>query len=513
MKATARNLFLPLILVSFLPFAWSEVSLPKLLSDHVVLQREQPIHIWGNASPGEQVTVSLHDQRQSAKANDLGSWSVFLAPEHAGGPYELTIQGSNRITLSDVLIGDVWFASGQSNMEMPLAGFPNSAVVKNSEEEIARANQPEIRLLRIGRKSADYPLPDQDATWTTCTPETAANFSAVAYFFGREIQQQEHVPIGLIDSTWGGTPAEAWISLDGLAADASLMPVFRVRAERMADQAEVEAVIAKEKREDAEAKKANLPPPKHPWRPDPASWAPAGLFNGMVAPVTGFAIKGVIWYQGESNTAPGMGSMYSKVFPALITNWRTKWAEGNFPFLFVQISSYQADRDESWGIVRDAQRRALDLRGTGMAVTLDVGDAENVHPADKQTVGHRLALAARAIAYGEAIEDSGPAFRRASPEGADVRVWFDHSAGLAPKGSTLTGFEVAGTDHQFQPGKARIDGTTVVVSSSEVPKPAYVRYGWANVSDANLYNSAGLPASTFTSEATPAEPCTPACDR
>jgi sialate O-acetylesterase len=493
---------------------WSEVSLPKIFSDHVVLQREMPIHVWGYAAAGEQVTVALHAQKQTATTDALGQWSVFLMPEHAGGPYQLTIQGVNTITLSDVLIGDVWFASGQSNMEIPLIGFPNSAVIKDGPQEIAHANQPEIRLLHVGRKSSEYPLRDQDASWTACTPETASTFSAVAYFFGRELVEREHVPIGLIDSTWGGTPAEAWISLDGLASDSSLMPVFRMRAQRMENQAAVSALIDEDKREDAAAKQANLPAPKHPFRPDPASWAPAGLFNGMIAPETGFAIKGVIWYQGESNAAPGFASMYSKVFPTLISNWREKWGEGDFPFLFVQISSFGAGPTDSWGIVRDAQRRTLDLVKTGMAVTLDVGEPNNVHPADKQTVGHRLALAARALAYGEAVEYSGPLFRQVTSEGTSLRIWFNHTGdGLSAKGGPLTGFEVAGKDHQFVAADARIDGTTVVVTAPQVKAPVFVRYAWANVPDANLYNSAGLPTSTFTSESTPAEPCTSACGR
>ncbi|HEY4050448.1 MAG TPA: sialate O-acetylesterase [Acidobacteriaceae bacterium] len=493
--------------------AWSEVSLPKMLSDHVVLQRDQPIHLWGSAAPGEQVTIALHDQKQSTTTTALGQWSVFLMPEHAGGPYQLIVQGTNTITLSDVLIGDVWFASGQSNMEMPLSGFPNAAVVKDSAEEIAHANQPEIRLLHIPRKSSDYPLSEQDASWTACTPETAADFSAVGYFFGREIQQREHVPIGLIDSTWGGTPAEAWISLDALASDASLMPVFRVRAQRMENQASVSALVAQEKLEDAAAKQANLPRPKHPYRPAPESWAPSGLFNGMVAPEIGFAIKGVIWYQGESNSGAGLASMYSKVFPALISNWRTKWGEGNFPFLFVQISSFHSP-NETWGIVRDAQRRTLDLVNTGMAVTLDVGNAENVHPADKQTVGHRLALAARALVYGEPTEYSGPLFRQVTAEGNNLRVWFEHTTdGLSAKGGPLTGFEMAGADHHFEAATARIEGTTVLVTAPDVKLPVFVRYAWANVPEANLYNGAGLPASTFTSETEPAEPCTTGCGK
>ncbi len=489
---------------------WSEVTLPRLFSDHAVLQREAPIHIWGWASPNEHVTVEFHGQKQSAVAGRLGQWSLFLMPEHAGGPYSLTVQGANTITLNDVLVGDVWFASGQSNMEFPLNGFPGSAVLKNGAEEIAHADHPEMRLLHVGRKSSEYPLEDQDGSWTASTPATAATFSAVAYFFGREIQQQEHVPIGLIDSTWGGTPAEAWVSLDGLAADASLMPVFRARAQMIKNQAEADRVVAEEKAEDAAARQANQPLPKHSWHPDPASWSPAGLYNGMIAPEIRFTIKGVIWYQGESNSRAELAPLYSRLFPALISDWRQKWDEGNFPFLFVQISSFKSTPAESWGIIRDAQRRTLDLTNTAMAVTLDVGDPDNVHPPDKQTVGHRLALAARAVAYGEPVEYSGPLFRQATSEGDSLRVWFDHAAGLTARG-TLQGFEVAGPDRRFETATARIDGKTVVVTAPGVPSPAYVRYAWTNAPAENLYNGDGLPASTFTSEAAPAPPCAEAC--
>jgi sialate O-acetylesterase len=494
---------IPLLLCSLAVSA--EVNVPKVFSDHAILQREAPIRVWGWADPGEQVTVSFHDQKQSTTTDGLGEWRVTFMPERAGGPYTLTVQASNTVTVSDILVGDIWFASGQSNMEMPLKGFPGSAVVKNGDQEIANSNQPQIRLLRVHQRPSDHPLPDlQDAdeVWTLCTPETAANFSAVAYFFGREIQQRENVPVGLIDSTWGGTPAEAWTSMDGISADASLMPVFQEWSEMANETADLTALKAQEKREDDAAKQANLPLPSHPWHPNPASWMPANLYNGMIAPFINFQIKGVIWYQGEANTSKERAPMYSKVFPTLITDWRSKWAEGNFAFLYVQISSFKANAMENWGIVRDAQRRTLSFTNTGMAVTLDVGDPDNVHPADKQTVGHRLALAARDIVYGEHIEDSGPLFRQATPEGAHIRVWFDHAEGLKVKGDSLGGFEVAGDDHRFFPATARIEGTTIVVNGPTVKVPRFVRYAWANVPNADLFNGADLPASTFSSENT-----------
>ncbi len=493
---------LPLLLFASAA-ASAEVKLPKVLSDHAVLQRDAPIHIWGWADPGEQITVSLLAQKQTATTDDLGKWSVYLAPQPAGGPYTITVQGANTITLSDILVGDVWFASGQSNMEFPLKGFVGSAVLKNGAEEIANSNQPQMHLLRVHQRPSDHPLPDladPDEVWTLCTPDTAANFSAVAYFFGREIQQREHVPVGLIDDTWGGTPAEAWIPLDGISADASLMPVFQTWSELANRTADVPAMLAREKREDDAAKQAGAPPPQHPWHPNPLSWAPAFLYNGMVAPFVEFPIKGAIWYQGETNADGGRAPLYHRVFPALISDWRSKWGEGDFPFFFAQISSFGDSKPGDWGIVRDAQRRALGLANTGMAVTLDVGHADNVHPPDKQTVGHRLALAARKIAYGEPVEDSGPLFRQATSQGAEIGVWFDHGEGLTAKGGTLTGFEVAGADHKFVPGQARIDGDHLVVSAAAVKAPLYVRYAWADFSTANLYNRAGLPASTFSSE-------------
>jgi sialate O-acetylesterase len=494
--------------------AKSEVTLPNMLSSHMVLQRNQPIHLWGWADPGEQVTAALHDATATAKADRLGHWSLYLPPEKAGGPYQLTISAANKIVLDDVLIGDVWFASGQSNMEFPLLGFPNSAVMQNGAEEIRNANQPTLRLLHIRTKASPYPLEDvntgnnasptmqstQDNSWTQCTPETAATFSAVAYLFGREISSKEHVPIGLIDSTWGGTPAEAWISLQSLSADASLMPVFAQWAEKSKNQIDTPRILAAEKREDEAAKAAGQPLPKHDWHPNLDSWDPAWLYNGMIAPAINYPIKGVIWYQGESNSDVRRASSYERVFPALIEDWRKQWQEGDFPFLFVQISSFKSTAGENWPIIREAQRRTLSLINTGMAVTIDIGDPGNVHPSDKQDVAARLALAARAIAYGEHVEDSGPLYRQTSIEGNAAQVWFDHAEGLTAKGGAPAGFEVAGDDRNFVNAEARIEGDHIVVSSPEVNDPKYVRYGWQNAPELNLFNAAGLPASPFTSE-------------
>ena len=495
--------------------AAAEIRLPKMIGDHAVLQRRAPIHIWGWSSPDEQITVKFHAQTRSASANAYGEWEVYLQPEEAGGPYTLAVSGngpdSHPLSVSDVLVGDVWLASGQSNMEIPLRGFPGSAVIKNAGQEIAAADMPHIRLLRVDHKASDIPVDNIADAWTLCTPQTATDFSAVAYFFGRQIHQDEKVPIGLIDSTWGGTPIASWMSLTALGRDASFMPVFASRAKFADQQSRLTQVIAAEKREDAAALEAHRPMPKHPWHPSEVSWTPAALYNGMIAPLAPYSIKGFLWYQGETDSAPERAPLYAALFSAMIADWRAQWKQGNLPFLYVQISSFHSE-GEDWGTIRDAQRRTLDVANTAMAVSIDVGEADNVHPPDKQTVAARLALAAHGMVYHDTGgESSGPAFRQATTEPGAMRVWFDHASGglqtnLAPAGSKVTpesfesAFEVAGADRKFFSAQAKIEGETVVVTSSAVPHPQYVRYAWANEAVGGLYNRAGLPASTFTSE-------------
>jgi sialate O-acetylesterase len=494
--------------VSPAPFLTSslqaQVRLPNALSDHAVLQRGGPIHIWGWATPGAHLTAHFHQQTATAEANALGKWSLYLKPEVAGGPYTLTITGDGaEKTITDLLVGDVWLASGQSNMEFPLAGFYN-AEMKDSTAEIAAATNPRLRLLHVATKSSDFPLNEIAGTWTQCTPETAKTFSAVAYFFGHEIAAHEDVPIGLIDSTWGGTPADSWTSLDTLGSDPALLPAFASRAAFAAPYADFEAINAAEKRENDEAKAAGKPAPNHPWHPDPTSWSPAGLYNGMIAPLTPLSLKGFLWYQGETNSSPDRAPYYGRLFSALIGDWRAHFAQGNLPFLYVQISSFNSPT-EDWGTVRDQQRRTLAVANTAMAVTLDVGLFNNVHPPDKKTVAARLALAARALVYGEHVNYLGPTLHQATPEPQPdgtiaMRVWFDHAEGLATRSKSLNSFEIAGTDRHFVPAQATIEGSTVLVRAKSVPTPVYVRFGWAGYVADNLYNADGLPASTFTSE-------------
>jgi sialate O-acetylesterase len=399
------------------------------------------------------------------------------------------------------LIGDVWVASGQSNMDISLSGYGQGAPILNGPETIKAATNPQLRMLHIDQKSSDFPYNDVSSTWTECTPETAAHISAVGYFFAREVQAKEHVPIGLIVAAWGGVPVDSFISLNGLAASSAELPALAYRARFAAGLAQAEEVAAADEREDAEAIAAGKPKPQHPWRPDGRSWLPAGPYNGMIAPLTRYTIKGFLWYQGEADASEERAPHYTDLLEELITDWRSHFQQGDLPFLFVQLTSF--DGGPGWGMVRDAQRRSLALRNTAMAVTLDVGDPKNVHPADKQTVGERLALAARGMVYGEDVAYMSPLFREATTEPGAMRVWFDHAKGLAVRIMQVEGFEVAGADHHFVSATAKIEGETVVVRSKDVPTPMYVRYAWSGIAPSGLYNAAGLPASSFTSEIVP----------
>ena len=472
----------------------AQVKVASIFSDHMVVQRNQPVHVWGWAEPLEQGTVTFRGAQTHFVSDSLGRWTVYLPGGSAGGPFDLVVQGTNRIEVRDVLVGDVWLASGQSNMQ-----FEMSNRLTDGPAEIAAANFPRIRLMTVHDKFADHPLEDADVSgWSTCTPETIRNFSAIAYFFAREISAKEQIPIGIINSSWGGTPAEAWTSLDALASNPSLMPVFAARADMMDQLNSTERKQQSERRINEERNASGEAPLAVPWRPDPNTWNPAALYNAMIAPLTPFPIRGVIWYQGESNTDVLRAPIYQELFRTMIDDWRKQWKLEEMPFLYVQLANF-ANTDQ-WPAVREAQRKILELRNTGMVVTVDIGETDNIHPADKQDVGHRLALWARDIVYGESVEDSGPLFTYAWPEASEMVVAFTHAEGLRVNGPNLTGFEVAGEDRRFFQATGRVDGEKVSVQSSEVSAPRYVRYGWANDPKCNLFNSAGLPASPFSSE-------------
>ena len=477
------------------PMILAEVKLPSLYADHMVLQRDLPVTVRGSADAEETVSVTFRGETRKSIPDKFGRWEVVLPPGAAGGPFAMKIQGNSTIRLSDVLVGDVWVASGQSNMEFYTRGVVNAA------EEIKVAIQPQIRLFHVKVATSPFPLDDVAAqTWVACSPETVADFSAVAYFFGKDVQVDQNVPIGLIDSTYGGTSAEAWTSTRAISADASLMPVFASWAKAMDNESRLIPEKEHEARETALAQLQGKPAPSFPTHYDMVSrLTPGVLYNAMIAPLTHFPIRGVIWYQGENNASVEQAPIYAHLFQTLIRDWRRSWGEGDFPFLFVQLANLKTNSGDGWPELREAQMQTLGLKNTAMAVTIDIGDPNDVHFKNKQDVGHRLALAARAIAYGEPIEYSGPLFRMQSREEHALRIWFDHSAGLVAKGGLLAGFEIAGADMKFLPADARIDGQSVVVSNQEIAEPVVIRYSWKDNPNGNLYNQAGLPASPFRS--------------
>ncbi len=454
------SVLLGLALVAFGQAAWAEVKLPKILGDNMVLQQQAEARIWGWADPGEEVAVQLGDQKGTAKADEQGRWLVKVRTPAAGGPYEVTVIGkNNQITLRNVLVGEVWVASGQSNMQWPVSRSDNA------QQEIAAAKYPQIRLFTVARKVSDKPLDDCEGRWEECSPETVADFSAVAYFFGRHLHKELNVPVGLINSSWGGTICEAWTSPEALRSDEDFRPILD------------------------RAKEFN---PKNPNQP-------SVLFHGMIHPLLPFVIRGAIWYQGESNV--GRAAQYKKLFPTMIRDWRTHWGIGDFPFYYVQLApfrygnrAYPECLPELW----EAQLQTLSLPNTGMAVTTDIGNIKDIHPTNKQEVGRRLALWALANIHGKQVVYSGPLYESCTVEGNTIRIKFRHAEdGLVCKGDRLTHFTIAGEDQKFVPAEAVIDGSTVVVSSPQVAKPVAVRFAWEETAEPNLFNKAGLPASPF----------------
>ncbi|HKD59929.1 MAG TPA: sialate O-acetylesterase [Terracidiphilus sp.] len=497
--------FLSAILLAFATVLSAQVTLPSVLSSHMVVQRDLPAHVWGMAAPGQSVSVSFRGESRTTSADSLGHWDVYFKPGASGGPFNMTVtpgpatgQSSTQppVTFDDIMVGDVWLASGQSNMEFPLSRASTAA------QDLPHASNPQIRLLMIRKRASDYAMPDADTDgWTTSTPDTAKDFSAVAWYFARDIAAREHVTVGVIDATWGGTVGEAWVRLTALGEDASLAPIFEARGKMTDNAADAVALEKDQQRQRDEAKTAGKPVPQFPWHPPVLnSWGPGLLWNGMIAPLAPFPIRGVIWYQGESNSTLARVHSYDRVMRTLIEDWRRQWGGGDFPFLYVQISNFISTPLEDWAELREQQVRTLALRNTAMAVTIDIGNPTDVHPTNKLDVGLRLARAARALTYGEAVEYSGPMFRQATPESNSIRAWFDHAQGLTAKGGAVTGFEVAGKDGKYVPATATIDGITIVASSPDVPAPVYVRYGWVNSPQCNLFNGEGLPASPFTSE-------------
>jgi len=525
----------------------ADVRLPAIFGDHMVLQQEAKVPVWGTADAGEKVEVTVGNHTAGTTAGNDGSWRVELpAFPNGSPPSTMTVKGKNSVTFQDVLIGDVWLCSGQSNMQLPLAHTQNAA------KEIPKANDPQIRLYVVPQKTALIPQTDQAGSWQVCTPETAQNFSGVGYFFGRELRAKLNRPIALIGSYYGGTRIQAWSSLSSLQQDPPFKREIATYQKNVADFPKLNDGYAERQtafvtalrdwqraRDDktkayfADVQKAKAagqpappplsfaddpPAPKAPEPPDDGPNGPCNLFNAMIAPIIPYAIKGVAWYQGESNSNEPFA--YRELLKRMIIDWRARWDEGDLPFLLVQLPTTGANKEWDFGaFIAESQAKALSLPNTGMAVTLDIG-REDLHPKDKIDVGRRLALAARHVAYGEDLVFSGPTYKSMKIEGGSIRLTFDHvGTGLTTGGppwcpenvhpaatDKLLGFTIAGEDKNFFPADAKIEGDTVVVSTPQVPSPVAVRYAWITASawhkapytfDFNLYNKDGLPAALF----------------
>tara|TARA_Y100001935_G_scaffold1014_1_gene865 strand:+ start:63999 stop:65864 length:1866 start_codon:yes stop_codon:yes gene_type:complete len=605
------------------------LTMPKIFNDHMVLQRNTDVRLWGNASPETSVLIKLGKQEFNTISNSDGYWEVFITPQKAGGPHTLTITAGNKIEFKDVYFGDVWLAGGQSNMEWQIG-----ANIDNMEEELNDANYPEIRFIKIPHDISMMPLNDlrNETSWKVANKENARDFSAVAWFFAKHNHLEKDVPVGIIDDNWGGTPAEAWtpimrlLTVKGYEQEAAEMlepgkdwdqiiadneEVNRIKYERVQDTEDFKIYGAHTMNfDDSEWKEISLPNEKvlrdfvwlrktfelkevddaelsfgNPgkftvafvngkhvytkiWSDDPEvikidkkylkkgknviavrtveDWSndtyfgktgemwiktngktidleglwkfsnrvepplpattryehkPGALFNSMIKPVAGYTIKGAIWYQGESNV--DKNQYYNELFEAMIEEWRNYWKQDDFPFLFVQLANYQQKydypTDSGWARLQEAQTQTLSLANTGMAVIVDIGDANDIHPRNKQDVGYRLWQSARHVAFNEDIVYSGPMYRSHVIEGNTIRVSFDHTgSGLIIKNSDkVDGFAIAGKDGVFYWAKATIDGNQIVLRSDNVPEPVYIRYAWADNPDVSLYNKEGLPAVPF----------------
>jgi sialate O-acetylesterase len=470
-----RTCFALAMLACLAPAVRAEVKPHPLFSDGMVLQQTVKAPIWGTADPKEQVTVELVTDTPTAEslvtqADDKGNWRVNLSTPKAGGPYKLSIKGKNQITLNDVYVGEVWVASGQSNMEWPVNAGETPKEIK------ADSKNPKIRLFTVRKTIADkpqttIPVGDTYGKWLECGPDTVGSFSAVAYHFAKDLQKALNIPVGVIHTSWGGTRAEAWTSRAVLEADPSYKGEYA-----NFDKA----------REKGPSKNAN---------------DPSVLYNGMIAPLIPYAINGAIWYQGESNA--GKHKLYRELMTTMIKNWRDDWKSGEFSFLIVQLAPWlkiEAEpKDTDWARLREAQlQTSLTVPKVGLAVITDVGDEKDIHPKPKEPVGARLALAARAIAYGDKVEHSGPAYESLKVEGNKAILSFTHLGnGLVAKGGPLTGFTIAGEDKKFHNAQAEIQDDKIIVTCDKVEKPVAVRFGWANYPVVNLWNKAGLPASPF----------------
>jgi sialate O-acetylesterase len=479
--------------------ARADVTPNGLIGDGMVLQQGVKAPLWGTADDCEEVTVAFEGQEVKTTAKD-GKWRVDLDPLTPGGPHELTIAGKNTIHVKNVLVGEVWICSGQSNMEWPVVASADA------QKHIADSTNPKIRLFVVPHTSTAEPQTKVKGQWKECGPQTVRNFSAVAYFFGRDLNKALDVPVGLIETNWGGTACEAWTSPEALEAVPELkdLPERDYKAALTGYLGRLDGYRAQVVKA-RDAGKKPPPPPQPPQISNDPNAFPSSLSNGMIAPLIPYAIKGAIWYQGETNA--GRAYEYRTLFPTMIRDWRARWHEGDFPFLFVQLAPFFAGDSNGvvWAELREAQLlTSQKVPNTAEAVITDVGEERDIHPKQKEPVGGRLALAAEALAYGKKVEYSGPVYEDMKVEGNKAILSFTHvGGGLEVKGGPLQGFTIAGPDHKFVKAEAEVRDGKVEVWSKEVEKPTAVRYGWVNFPVVNLFNKEGLPATPFRTDDEP----------
>lgn len=500
---TARPLLIAFtVFISSLP-AFAAVSLAPLFRDGAVLQREMPVPVWGKADPGEAVKVAFGSQTVQTKADSDGRWLVRLAPlEASAQPAELVVTGTNTLRVRDVLVGEVWLCSGQSNMAWTIKQ------IEVSPDSLPEVNDPLLRHFKIPNTVSSAPRDTAAGEWVASTSASVPEFSAVAYFFARELRARLDVPVGLVNSSWGGTQIESWMSPAAIASSPHAATITAAWEKRLADYpaelARYEELYAKWQSDRAAARTAGKEFTRRaPRRPEGAGtrWEPGAIYHAMISPLLPAAMRGVIWYQGETNAS--RSEEYADLFPRMITQWRADFQQPALPFYYVQLANIErsATADPTrrqWAFLREAQTAALKLPATGQAITIDIGEANDIHPKNKQDVGLRLARPALVEVYGQNVPAHGPRFVRAEREGSSLRVHFAHAEGLrSTAGDQVTGFELAGEDRVFHDAEARIDGATVVVSSPAVPTPMAVRHSFKTNPPVSLQNRHGFPAEPF----------------
>jgi sialate O-acetylesterase len=510
MKTTYLTTLLAVLSLSSDSLAAADFRLASALSDHMVLQREKPVAVWGWADAGESVTVAFGGQTKSATAGTDGKWSLKLdALAASAEPRTLVVtgKGGHKVEVKDVLVGEVWLGSGQSNMAMTVAGC------YHFDAEKAAAKYPLIRHYRESSGPAEKPQAEGKGAWQICTPDTVGGFSAALYFFGREIHREVGVPVGLINTSVGGTPIESWVAAEVQSSDPETKANYEMRLDTFLkfDPAQAPALHQKQIaiwKAASEKAKANgtpfvVPAPKDPLAMHKFKGGPAGLFNGKVVNLVPYTLRGMLWYQGEGNASSNPG-LYHKQLTQLVTSWRTLWQD-EVLFAWVQLPNFTSP-GEGWPRVRESMLKTLALPKTGMAITIDLGDAKDIHPKNKQDVGKRLSYWALGTVYGKNVRAiSGPLPAGSKISGNAITVSFKHANGglKSITGGPLTGFQIAAADQQWKPAEAKIVGETVVVSSAEVAQPVAVRYAWKDWPDYSLANGAGLPASPFRTDAWP----------